>query len=194
MKRVLANAAIVGRYPVNIKAHPFEHLLSLLSTTVQFAFLSEGTSSHICYQATAFAEGGALPHSAWRSCRFCQHAQGGAQIRTGELVLSADHAACDCSTSVPSGFSPAFQRNFANKQLKLFQGLSTGTGCPGRLRRLLLWRYSRPAWTRSCGACCRWPCFGRRVGLGDPQRSLPTLNILWFCDSFMCRMPSCLWR
>jgi len=23
----------------------------------------------------------------------------------------------------------------------------------------------RPAWTRSCAACCRWPCFGRRVGL-----------------------------
>jgi len=26
---------------------------------------------------------------------------------------------------------------------------------------LLLWRYSRPAWTRSCAACSRWPCFGR---------------------------------
>jgi len=24
--------------------------------------------------------------------------------------------------------------------------------------------------------------FGRGVGLGDPQRSLPTPNILWFCD------------
>ena len=60
---------------------------------------------------------------------------------------------------------------------------SPGTGCPGRLWSLLLWRYSRPAWTRSCAACCRWPCFGRRVGLDDPQRSLSTLNILWFCDS-----------
>jgi len=31
---------------------------------------------------------------------------------------------------------------------------------------LLLWRYSRPAWTRSCAAYyCRWPCFGRGVGL-----------------------------
>jgi len=29
----------------------------------------------------------------------------------------------------------------------------------------LLWRYSRPAWTGSCAACCRWPCFGRGVGL-----------------------------
>ena len=60
---------------------------------------------------------------------------------------------------------------------------STGTGCPGRLWSLLLWRYWRPTWTRSCAACCRWPCFVRRVGLDDPQRSLPTLTILWFCDS-----------
>ena len=57
---------------------------------------------------------------------------------------------------------------------------STGTGCPGRLWSLLLWRYPRPAWTRSCAACCRWPCFGRRVGLDDPQSSLPTPTILWF--------------
>ena len=60
---------------------------------------------------------------------------------------------------------------------------STGTGCPGRWWSLLLWRYSRPAWIRSSGACSRWPCFGRRVGLDDPQRSLPTLTILWFCNS-----------
>ena len=60
---------------------------------------------------------------------------------------------------------------------------STGTGCPGRLWSLILWRYSRPAWTRSCAACSRWPCFSRRVGLDDPQRSLPTPNILWFCEA-----------
>jgi len=46
----------------------------------------------------------------------------------------------------------------------------------------LLWRYSRPVWTRSYAACYRWPCFGREVGLDDPQRSLPTPTILWFCD------------
>ena len=45
---------------------------------------------------------------------------------------------------------------------------STGTGCPGRLWSLLLWRYSRPAWTRSSTTYCRWPCFGRRGGLDDP--------------------------
>jgi len=58
---------------------------------------------------------------------------------------------------------------------------STGTGCPGRLWSLLLWRYSKPTWTWSCAACCRWPCFGRGVGLDDPQRSLSTATILWFC-------------
>ena len=56
---------------------------------------------------------------------------------------------------------------------------STGTGCPGRLWSLPLWRYSRPAWTRSYAACCRWPCFVREVGLDGPQRCLPTPTILW---------------
>jgi len=42
---------------------------------------------------------------------------------------------------------------------------STRTGCPGRLWGLPLWRYSSPTWTRSCAACCRRPCFGRRVRL-----------------------------
>jgi len=60
---------------------------------------------------------------------------------------------------------------------------STGAGCPGRLWSLLLWRYSRHAWTRSCAACCGRPCFGRGVGLDDPQRSLPTSTILWFCEA-----------
>jgi len=36
----------------------------------------------------------------------------------------------------------------------------------------------KPAWTRSSAACCRRPCFGARVGLDDPQRSLPTPTIL----------------
>ena len=60
-----------------------------------------------------------------------------------------------------------------------------GTGCPGRLWSFLLWRYLRPAWTGSCAACCRWSCFSRGVGLDDPQRSLPTPTILWFCVSVM---------
>ena len=56
---------------------------------------------------------------------------------------------------------------------------------------LLLWRYSRPTWTRSSTACCRWPCFGRGVGLDDPQRSLPTPTMLWFCDCFLTSF--CVW-
>jgi len=47
---------------------------------------------------------------------------------------------------------------------------------------LPLLRYSRAAWTRSYAACSGWPCFGRRVGLEDPQMSLPTPNILWFWE------------
>jgi len=69
---------------------------------------------------------------------------------------------------------------------------TTGPGCPGRLWSLLLWRYSRPTWTRSCAACCRWPCFSRRVGLDDPQRSLPTPTILWFCDSVLDQALDCV--
>ena len=52
----------------------------------------------------------------------------------------------------------------------------------GHLPGEYLWRYSRPAWTRSCVAWSGWPCFGRRVELDDPQRSLPTPKILGFCD------------
>ena len=59
---------------------------------------------------------------------------------------------------------------------------SEGDGCPGRLWILLLWRYSRPTWARSCAACSGWPCFSGRVGLDDTQTSLPTSNILWICD------------
>ena len=74
-------------------------------------------------------------------------------------------------------------RKFRLNMRKNFFPLRVGTGCPGWLWSLLLWRYSRPAWTRSCAACCRWLCFSRRVGLDDPQRSLPAPTILWFCDS-----------
>ena len=35
----------------------------------------------------------------------------------------------------------------------------------------------------SCAACSGWPCFSRGIGLDDPQRSLPTPNILSFCDT-----------
>ena len=35
---------------------------------------------------------------------------------------------------------------------------------------------------RPCAACSRGTSFGRRVGLDDPQRSLSTTTILWFCD------------
>jgi len=52
----------------------------------------------------------------------------------------------------------------------------------GTMWILFLWRYSRPAWMRSCAACSGWPCFGRGVGLDDPQRALPTPTILSVCN------------
>jgi len=59
---------------------------------------------------------------------------------------------------------------------------SPGTGWPEGLWSLLLWRCSKPAQTWSCATCSRWVlCFGRGIGLDDPQRSLSTPTILWFC-------------
>ena len=62
---------------------------------------------------------------------------------------------------------------------RLYRGLCCWF-CPGRLWSLLLWRYSRPAWTRSCAACSGWPCFGRGldwVTHRGPFQPQP------FCDS-----------
>ena len=49
----------------------------------------------------------------------------------------------------------------------LWRWRSPGTGCPEGLWILLLWRYSRLAWTKSCAAYCRKPCFGRGLGFCD---------------------------
>ena len=64
---------------------------------------------------------------------------------------------------------------------------SPGPGCPGRLWSLLLWRYSSPAWTRSCAACSGWPCFSRSwTGWptevpSNPDHSVWFCNVHWFC-------------
>jgi len=62
----------------------------------------------------------------------------------------------------------------------LWGSRNSGTDCPGRLWSLLLWRYSRPAWTQSCAACSGWPCFGR--GLDEMTHRGP-FQPLTFCDS-----------
>jgi len=52
--------------------------------------------------------------------------------------------------------------------------ISSGAGCLIGFGAVKTWSHDNrgsfslgqgPAWTRSCAACCRWPCFGRRVGL-----------------------------
>ena len=62
-------------------------------------------------------------------------------------------------------------------------GEGVWSACPERLWVLLLWRYSRPAWTRSCAACSRWPCFDRGGWTRWPTEvpSNPYYSvILWF--------------
>jgi len=57
---------------------------------------------------------------------------------------------------------------------------STGTGCPGRLWSLLLWRYSRPIWTPTWAACSKEPAL--EGGL-DPMIFRGPFQPLQFCDS-----------
>ena len=57
---------------------------------------------------------------------------------------------------------------------------STGTGCPGRLWSLLLWRYSSLAWTPTCVTWCREPVLA--WGLVSMISRGP-FQPLQFCDS-----------
>jgi len=63
--------------------------------------------------------------------------------RTGEICKKKD-LKDDC-----------FEDEKATCTLSYCHRQSTGTGCPGRLWSLHLWRYSRPAWTRSSTTYCR---------------------------------------
>lgn len=45
-------------------------------------------------------------------------------------------------------------------------------------------RCSKLIWTYSVLPGSKWTCLGSRVLLHDPQRTLPSLEILWFCDSW----------
>ena len=107
------------------------------------------------------------------------------QILPKHLCFSAStHVAVGvCSYGAPwSRGSSVWTRG----RTSLWGWQSTGTGCPGRLWSLLLWRYSRPTWTRSCAACSGWPCFVR--GLDWVTHRGP-FQPLTFCDSVIlwCR-------
>jgi len=43
-------------------------------------------------------------------------------------------------------------RSYRGRTASLWGWRSTRTGCPGGFWSLLLWRYSKPTWTRSCAA------------------------------------------
>jgi len=108
---------------------------------------------------------------------------------------------------VPSNLAPPLLWGFTESEwantfrwlLYLFSVLLTSvpfvSGWEKGLRTLCLGRVrsKKKGWswtsfcctcTRSCAACCRWHCFGKGAGLDDPQRSLPTPTILWFCECF----------
>lgn len=65
----------------------------------------------------------------------------------------------------------------------------TDTGYPGRLWSP--WRCSEAIWDKVWAICSQWPCFSREVGQDNPQRSLPTSAIVWFCedDEQLCLLP-----
>ena len=61
---------------------------------------------------------------------------------------------------------------------------SAGTGCPGRLWILLLWRNLRATWTASCTACFRgllWQRSWTRWSLEVPSSPYNSM-ILWYCE------------
>jgi len=56
---------------------------------------------------------------------------------------------------VPSNSTRGNGLKLKHRKFRLNMGKNFFPRCPGRLWSLLLWRYSRPTWTRSCAACCR---------------------------------------
>jgi len=113
-----------------------------------------------------------------------------AELQSSSLSHKASQREGSCSLPRGSGLwgMPEGQWRFlhrsADGRLVLFLPC-----CPGRLWSLLLWRYSRPAWTRSCAACSRWPCFSRGldwVTHRGPCEPLP------FCHSVILFSQQCL--
>ena len=66
------------------------------------------------------------------------------------------------------------------KTSSLWGWQSTGTGCLERLWSLLLWRYSKPSWTRCCATCSSDPAL---AGGLDQMISRCPFQPLPFCDS-----------
>jgi len=87
----------------------------------------------------------------------------------GDLINAHKYCKCGCQEDGAKLFSVVLSdrtrgnghkmkhRKFCLNMRKNFTLRVTGpgTGCPGRLWILLLWRYSDPSWIRSCAACCR---------------------------------------
>jgi len=81
-----------------------------------------------------------------------KYLKGGCQVDGAKLfsVVLSDRTGDNGHKQKHRKFHLDMRKNFFTLRVT-----DTGTGCPGRLRILLIWRYSKPAWTRSCAACCR---------------------------------------
>lgn len=59
----------------------------------------------------------------------------------------------------------------SEKMLLLWEWLSSGISCPGKLWSLYPWRYTKAVWAWSWATDSRWPCLSRGVWPDDLQRS-----------------------
>ena len=166
---------------------PFQRFVN----TFKLSHSSSGGHNPL-WQMQAWGSISVCPQSKWT-----QHCEAAEQnpllfsdrLLTGSALLSGSRSTQCCCSSKQGATGTNWSRGSSSwtwgRTSSLWGWRSPGTGRPGRLWSLLLWRYSRPTWTRSYAACSGWPCLGRRVGLGDPQRSLPTPTILlcWFFNN-----------
>jgi len=101
-------------------------------------------------------------------------------VRDKKLAMSQQ---CGLTVKLANSNLSSIRKSITSRLRKLMLPLYSG-----RLWSLLLWRYSRPAWTMSYAACCRCPYFGRGVGLDDPKGPFQPQT---FCDSALVSHPKC---
>lgn len=100
-----------------------------------------------------------------------------------ELPLSEGNLACrHCLLSENVHYS-LFSTRFWMKKWRKSANLHFSMVVHERLWSLPPWGYSKANWTRCWIICWRGPCLSKEGGWDYLQSSLPTSNIMGFCDS-----------